>query len=46
MYQYQNYIDGRDVAAADRKTFTALNPTTGGPWGRLRSRARRTWIAR
>jgi acyl-CoA reductase-like NAD-dependent aldehyde dehydrogenase len=33
VYQYQNYINGRDVAAADGKTFTAVNPTTGGPWG-------------
>jgi len=30
---YQNYIAGRDVAAADGRTFTAFNPTTGGVWG-------------
>ncbi|MBI3493312.1 MAG: aldehyde dehydrogenase [Acidobacteria bacterium] len=33
MYQYLNYINGRDVAAADGRTFTAFNPTTGGQWG-------------
>src|SRR5689334_20459452 len=33
MNNYQNYIAGRDVAAADGKTFTAFNPTTGEPWG-------------
>ena len=33
MYQYSNYIAGADVAAADGRTFTAFNPTTGGPWG-------------
>ncbi len=30
---YLNYIAGKDVASADGKTFTAFNPTTGGPWG-------------
>src|SRR5215212_6294616 len=30
---YLNYIAGRDVAAADGRTFTAFNPTTGGVWG-------------
>jgi acyl-CoA reductase-like NAD-dependent aldehyde dehydrogenase len=30
---YLNYIDGRDVAAADGRTFTAFNPTTGAVWG-------------
>jgi aldehyde dehydrogenase (NAD+) len=30
---YQNYIAGADVAAADGRTFTAFNPTTGGVWG-------------
>jgi acyl-CoA reductase-like NAD-dependent aldehyde dehydrogenase len=30
---YQNYIAGADVAAADDRTFTAFNPTTGGVWG-------------
>jgi len=33
VYQYQNHINGRDVAAADGRTFTAFNPTTGGQWG-------------
>lgn len=33
MNHYLNYINGKDVAAADGKTFTAFNPTTGGPWG-------------
>src|SRR5260221_8193137 len=33
MNTYQNYIGGRDVAAADGKTFTAFNPTTGDVWG-------------
>src|SRR5262245_7906194 len=33
MKSYQNYIAGRDVAAADGRTFTAFNPTTGDPWG-------------
>jgi aldehyde dehydrogenase (NAD+) len=31
--RYLNHINGRDVAAADGRTFTAFNPTTGGPWG-------------
>jgi len=30
---YQNYIGGADVPAADGRTFTAFNPTTGGVWG-------------
>src|SRR3954470_7185538 len=30
---YQNYIDGTDVPAADGRTFTAFNPTTGSVWG-------------
>jgi hypothetical protein len=30
---YQNYIAGADIAAADGRTFTAFNPTTGGVWG-------------
>jgi acyl-CoA reductase-like NAD-dependent aldehyde dehydrogenase len=30
---YLNYIAGADVAAADGRTFTAMNPTTGAPWG-------------
>src|SRR3954463_8541207 len=33
MNNYLNYIGGRDVAAADGRTFTAFNPTTGGVWG-------------
>ncbi len=33
MHTYQNYIAGADVAAADGRTFTAFNPTTGGVWG-------------
>jgi len=33
VHQYQNYIAGRDVAAADGRTFTAFNPTTGAVWG-------------
>jgi acyl-CoA reductase-like NAD-dependent aldehyde dehydrogenase len=33
MQTYLNYIDGRDVAAADGRTFTAFNPTTGAVWG-------------
>ena len=33
MHDYANYIDGRDAAAADGRTFTAFNPTTGGLWG-------------
>ncbi len=33
MNSYQNYIAGRDVAAADGRTFTAFNPTTGDQWG-------------
>jgi acyl-CoA reductase-like NAD-dependent aldehyde dehydrogenase len=33
MNTYQNYIGGRDVAAADGRTFTAFNPTTGAVWG-------------
>jgi len=31
--QYQNFISGADVPAADGRTFTAFNPTTGGVWG-------------
>jgi acyl-CoA reductase-like NAD-dependent aldehyde dehydrogenase len=30
---YLNYIGGADVPAADGRTFTAFNPTTGAPWG-------------
>jgi aldehyde dehydrogenase (NAD+) len=30
---YANHIGGRDAAAADGRTFTAINPTTGDPWG-------------
>ena len=47
MNTYQNYIAGADVAAADGRTFTAFNPTTGGVWGTFalagagRSRSRR-----
>ena len=33
MNTYQNYIDGRDVAAADRQTFAGFSPTTGSIWG-------------
>src|SRR5881409_609210 len=33
MNNYLNYIGGRDVAAADGRTFTGFNPTTGGAWG-------------
>ena len=33
MNTYQNYIGGADVPAADGRTFTAFNPTTGGVWG-------------
>ena len=33
MTAYLNHIDGRDAAAADGRTFTGLNPTTGGVWG-------------
>jgi acyl-CoA reductase-like NAD-dependent aldehyde dehydrogenase len=33
MQSYQNYIAGADVPAADGRTFTAFNPTTGGVWG-------------
>ncbi|HEX3646457.1 MAG TPA: aldehyde dehydrogenase [Vicinamibacterales bacterium] len=33
MNTYQNYIAGADVPAADGRTFTAFNPTTGGVWG-------------
>ena len=33
MNSYQNYIAGADVPAADGRTFTAFNPTTGGVWG-------------
>src|ERR1044072_7338232 len=33
MNDYLNYIAGKDVAAADGRTFTAFNPTTGDPWG-------------
>ena len=33
MQTYQNYIAGADVAAADGRTFTAFNPTTGAVWG-------------
>jgi aldehyde dehydrogenase (NAD+) len=31
--QYENYIGGRDAAAADGRTFTGFNPTTGAVWG-------------
>ena len=33
MNTYQNYVAGADVPAADGRTFTAFNPTTGGVWG-------------
>jgi acyl-CoA reductase-like NAD-dependent aldehyde dehydrogenase len=33
VHEYVNYIDGRDSAAADGRTFTAFNPTTGAQWG-------------
>jgi acyl-CoA reductase-like NAD-dependent aldehyde dehydrogenase len=33
VHDYANYIDGRDIAAADGRTFTAFNPTTGAQWG-------------
>src|SRR5437764_2232584 len=33
MNTYSNYIGGKDVLAADGRTFTAFNPTTGGVWG-------------
>src|SRR5512132_952273 len=33
MQTYQNYITGADVPAADGRTFTSFNPTTGGVWG-------------
>jgi acyl-CoA reductase-like NAD-dependent aldehyde dehydrogenase len=33
VHVYQNYIAGVDVPAADGRTFTAFNPTTGGVWG-------------
>ena len=33
MNRYNNYIGGVDVPAADGRTFTAFNPTTGDVWG-------------
>ena len=30
---YKNYIGGKYVPAADGRSFTATNPTTGRPWG-------------
>jgi hypothetical protein len=33
VHAYANYIAGADVSAADGRTFTAFNPTTGGVWG-------------
>src|SRR4029077_18312158 len=33
VHTYSNYIAGADVPAADGRTFTAFNPTTGGVWG-------------
>ena len=33
MHTYFNYIAGADVPAADGRTFTAFNPTTGAVWG-------------
>ena len=33
MHTYSNYIAGADVPAADGRSFTAFNPTTGGVWG-------------
>jgi aldehyde dehydrogenase (NAD+) len=30
---YANHVAGRDRAAADGRTFTAVNPTTGEAWG-------------
>ncbi len=33
MNNYCNYIAGADVPAADGRTFTAFNPTTGAVWG-------------
>src|SRR5262245_62339516 len=33
VHEYLNHINGRDAAAVDGRTFTAFNPTTGGPWG-------------
>jgi aldehyde dehydrogenase (NAD+) len=33
MHSFSNYINGKDVASTDGRTFTAFNPTTGGPWG-------------
>jgi len=33
VHAYSNYIAGADVPAADGRTFTAFNPTTGGVWG-------------
>jgi aldehyde dehydrogenase (NAD+) len=33
MQEYWNHIDGRDIPAADGRTFAAFNPTTGAQWG-------------
>ena len=33
MHAYSNYIAGAEVPAADGRTFTAFNPTTGDVWG-------------
>ena len=33
MDHYRNHIAGADVPAADGRTFTAFNPTTGAVWG-------------
>jgi acyl-CoA reductase-like NAD-dependent aldehyde dehydrogenase len=33
VHNYVNYVDGKDLAAADGRTFTAFNPTTGSQWG-------------
>jgi len=46
MQSYQNYIAGADLAAADGRTFTAFNPTTGGVWAPSRSPAPPKSIAR
>ena len=45
MNTYSNYIAGADVPAADGRTFTAFNPTTGGVWGTFALAGRPTSIA-
>ena len=44
--QYELYVAGGNSAPASGRFYETVDPYTGQPWARVRTRARRTWTAR